>query len=183
MWCLATLFTYVGFSTFTSYVASTAVSKGFPESFSFALVAIMNGSSGIGRVLAGLVASYSGSVNHMIPSTILAAVVILVWPVAMTQSSLVAISALHGLFAASYAALFYNPILDLGEPEELSRRVGILMLFLAFAGLVSPPISGAVEHAAGMRAMSIFAAGCTLVGVMLACTTRYMLLKNLIGKV
>ncbi|KAF9265013.1 MFS general substrate transporter [Marasmius fiardii PR-910] len=159
IWCFGTFFVYLGTYTFQSYIASVAVSKGFTPNFSFTLVAIMNGSSGLGRVSAGIIADYIGarSMNNMIPSTIFTAAIVLAWPAASTSSGLITISALYGFSAGAFAALLWNPIFDMGEPEELSRRVGILMLFLACSGLSGPPMSGAVNSAGGLRAMSIFA--------------------------
>ncbi|KAF9263218.1 MFS general substrate transporter [Marasmius fiardii PR-910] len=183
VWCFGTFFVYLGTYTFQSYVASVAVSKGSTPNFSFSLVAIMNGSSGLGRVSAGIIADHIGSMNNMIPSTILTAAIVLAWPAASTSSGLITISALYGFSAGSFAALLWNPIFDMGEPEELSRRVGILMLFLACSGLSGPPMSGAVDSAGGLQAMSIFAGGCILVGVILAFLTRYMILKRLRGKI
>ncbi|KAG7087559.1 hypothetical protein E1B28_013514 [Marasmius oreades] len=183
IWCVATLFVYLGNYTFLAYVASTAVSKGFSRDFSFTLVAIVNGSSGLGRVSAGIIADYIGSMNHMIPATAITAATVLAWPAARTQSSLVATSALYGLSAGSYGALLWHPILDLGDPEEMSRRIAILMLSLACAGLVGPPMSGEVNSAAGMQAMGFFAGGCMLTGVLIACFGRYLLLKKTWGKI
>lgn len=104
-----------------SYVASMAVSKGFSTNFSFTLVAIMNGSSGLGRMAAGVIARYigacsfsflerlprsptvllgifyiTGPMNHMIPSTIITAAIVLAWPAALTSSGLITISTLYG---------------------------------------------------------------------------------------
>ncbi|KAG7087329.1 hypothetical protein E1B28_013304 [Marasmius oreades] len=182
VWCFATLFVYIGAYTFQSYVASMAVSKGFSTNFSFTLVAIMNGSSGLGRMAAGVIARYIGPMNHMIPSTIITAAIVLAWPAALTSSGLITISTLYGLSAGSFAALLWHPILDLGEPEELSRRVGILMLFLGCAGLGGPPMLGEIKSTFGFHAMSAFGGGCMLFGVILALFTRYMLLKRLWGK-
>ncbi|KAF9264599.1 MFS general substrate transporter [Marasmius fiardii PR-910] len=183
MWCVGTLFMYFGLYSFLSYVASTAVSNGFSRDFSFTLVAIVNGCSGIGRVSAGIVANYIGPVNHMIPATTITTAVVLAWPAATTQASLLTITVLYGLSAGSIGALLWSPILDLGEREEVSQRVGILMLSLACAGLVGPPMTGEVSSAAGMTAMGAFAGGCMLVGVSFACVARYMLIRKMWGKI
>ncbi|KAK7039111.1 hypothetical protein VNI00_010296 [Paramarasmius palmivorus] len=156
-YCLATLLVYVGLYTFMTYIAATAVSKGIPESASYNLVAIMNGSSGVGRIAAGVIATYIGPINHMIPSTFIAGIVILCWPTVETQPAFIAIAIVFGFSAGSYAALLWQPIIDLGDKDELSRRVGLLMLFLACAGLFGPPTSGEVNKAAGIRAMGIYA--------------------------
>ncbi|KAK7039083.1 hypothetical protein VNI00_010247 [Paramarasmius palmivorus] len=183
VYCAATFFVFVGFYTFTTYIASTAVSKGISETFSYNLVAILNGSSGISRIAAGVVASYTGPMNHMIPFTIVAGIVILCWPAVETQSAFIAIAIALGFSNGSYNALLWQPIIDLGDKDELSRRVAILMLSLGCAGLFGPSISGEVNKEAGVRAMGIYAGVCTLIGVMLALMARHMMLRSVFGKI
>ncbi|KAI3609927.1 MFS general substrate transporter [Moniliophthora roreri] len=166
-----------------TYVASTAVLNGIPEGFSFNLVAIMNGSSGIGRLAAGIIGNRIGPMNHMIPSTIVSGLVILAWPAVRSQSAFIAVVVVFGFTAGSYSALLWQPILDLGDADELSRRVGIMMIFLACAGFLGPPTAGEVNNAAGMQAMTIYAGGCTLVGVALVLVARHMMLKKVFGKI
>ncbi|EEB93785.1 hypothetical protein MPER_07517 [Moniliophthora perniciosa FA553] len=62
-YCIATLLVYFGLYTFMTYVASTAVLNSVPEIFSFNLVAIMNGSSGIGRLAAGIIGNRIGNLT------------------------------------------------------------------------------------------------------------------------
>ncbi|KAF9259565.1 MFS general substrate transporter [Marasmius fiardii PR-910] len=190
MWCLATLFIYLGMYTCElllfsrlaalnnsnpstidlAFVASTAVSKGLSQNFSFILVAIYNGSQIIGRVSAGIIGNYIGPLNHMIPATTVTAAVVFAWPAATTRASLVIVSVLYGFSAGSFGSLLWHPIFDLGEQEELSQRVGIMMLFIALAAQVGPPMSGAVMSTAGMTVMGVFAGECLALFVRLAAT-------------
>lgn len=59
--------------------------------------------------------------------------------------------------SGSYEALLFQPILDIGEPEDLSRRIGIIFISLACSGLAGPPVGGEIKRAGGLLAMSLFA--------------------------
>ncbi|KAG6819684.1 hypothetical protein H0H93_009640 [Arthromyces matolae] len=42
-----------------------------------------------------------------------------------------------------------SPVMELGAPHDLGRRVGMLMSIYAFGALAGPPISGAINTATG----------------------------------
>ncbi|KAL0565984.1 hypothetical protein V5O48_016037, partial [Marasmius crinis-equi] len=57
LYCLALLFQIIGFYTFTTYVASTAVTTGVASlEFGYFLVAILNATTGLGRVVSNRIA-------------------------------------------------------------------------------------------------------------------------------
>ncbi|KAF5367715.1 hypothetical protein D9758_009834 [Tetrapyrgos nigripes] len=156
-----------------AYVASTATNVGLTPQSAFYLVSVTNGSSSFGRLLAGPLADRLGPMNVLIPFTALAGVMTYVWPLAKSPGSLIAITALYGICSGGYGSLLSTPILDLGEPEDVGRRIGFLMTFVAIGGLLGLPISGAVEKAYGMQAMGIYAGSIILLGVLLMSATHF----------
>lgn len=66
----------------------------------------------------------------------------------------------HSLCSISigpFASLVSSPVLDLGERDQLGRRIGILMSMVGIAMLVGAPISGAVDKSRGPIAMGLYA--------------------------
>lgn len=46
----------------------------------------------------------------------------------------------------------------MGEMQDVGRRVGMTMTFLAFGGLFGPPISGAINQSTGsFNAVGVYA--------------------------
>ena len=48
-----------------------------------------------------------------------------------------------------YVSLVYNPIMDMGETEDVGRRTGMFMTILAVGALSGPPISGVINTRTG----------------------------------
>ncbi|KAF8828277.1 hypothetical protein HHX47_DHR4000882 [Lentinula edodes] len=141
----------------TTYVAALAINIGVSTSFSFYLVSICNACSGVSRITSGLTADRTGAMNLMIPFITLSVVVYCVWPFARAEVSLVIISVLYGVSIGPFASLFSSPVLDLGEKDQLGRRIGILMSMVGIAMLVGAPITGAVDKSRGPIAMGLYA--------------------------
>jgi MFS family permease len=77
--CIAMFITYFGMFSPFFYTTSYAVEKGFPSSFGFYTVSIVNGASIFGRILPGVVADKYGKFNCCIISTLVAGIVALCW--------------------------------------------------------------------------------------------------------
>lgn len=113
--------------------------------------------------------------NLMIPFTTLSVIVYCVWPFVRAETALVFISAMYGsvlfhsplhlqlkyllcsISIGPFASLVSSPVLDLGERDQLGRRIGILMSMVGIAMLVGSPISGAVDKSRGPIPMGLYA--------------------------
>ena len=51
--------------------------------------------------------------------------------------------------SGSYISLLGNPIMDMGDTEDVGRRLGMFMSILSIGALAGPPISGAIGTATG----------------------------------
>lgn len=93
----------------------SATNAGIAPSFDVYLLAIANASSGVGRIMTGLLADRIGKLSYlkrmqklihqlrglgcmsvMIPGTLLAAIVTYAWPFATSLRSLIAVSIIYG---------------------------------------------------------------------------------------
>ena len=52
-------------------------------------------------------------------------------------------------FSGSFVSLLGNPIMDMGDTEDVGRRLGMFMSLLSLGALAGPPISGAISTTTG----------------------------------
>ncbi|TEB39436.1 MFS general substrate transporter [Coprinellus micaceus] len=142
VYCLSAFVTFQGVYAFLTYVAVSATEMGLPGDFAFYFVAFANAASLFGRYTAG-------PMNVMIPFTAAAGILTYAWPYANSKGSLIAVTLLYGFASGAYVSLVSNPAMDFGGPEDVGRRVGMFLSFLALGALAGPPISGAVRTATG----------------------------------
>ncbi|KAJ3996135.1 major facilitator superfamily domain-containing protein [Lentinula boryana] len=177
LYCSASFFIYLGYYTFTTYLASSAISVGVSISFSFYLVSVCNACSGMSRIISGLVADRFGAINLMIPAICLSTTTYYVWPFVHSQSGLIFLSVVYGVSIGPFASLVSKPVLDFGEKDQLGQRVGILMSMVGIAMLTGTPISGAVNTYTSSRTlgMGLFAGSTMLFGAILMAIFQYIL--------
>lgn len=183
IYCLSAFFTFLGLYTVLTYVDIGALELGISSSLSFYLVAIANASSLFGRLSSGMLTDRYGAANIMIPFTTVAGILTYVWPFARSQSSLIAVVVLYGFTSGAYISLLCNPIMELGETSDLGRRLGMFLSIFALGALAGPPISGAINTATGgFEAVGYYAGSMVMVGVLLICITRHLVLRKLFGR-
>lgn len=93
---LAMFITYFGMFSPFFYTTSYAVAKGFPSSFAFYTVSIVNGASFFGRVIPGIVADKYGKFNCCIVATLLSGLIALCWTKVDSVAGLGVWSAAYG---------------------------------------------------------------------------------------
>ncbi|KIK60719.1 hypothetical protein GYMLUDRAFT_225744 [Collybiopsis luxurians FD-317 M1] len=160
LYCTASFFVYLGYYTFTTYVAASAITVGVSTGFSFYLVSICNASSGLSRTMSGIIADKIGAMNLMIPVTAISTVIYYIWPFVHSQHGLVVLCVFYGISIGPFASLVSVPVLDLGEKDQVGRRIGILMSISGTAMLVGAPVSGALSKISGPHAMGFYAGKC-----------------------
>ncbi|KAJ4466984.1 MFS general substrate transporter [Lentinula aciculospora] len=178
LYCSASFLIYLGYYTFTTYIAASAISVGAPLSFSFYLVSICNACSGLSRITSGFIADKLGAMNIMIPATCLSVIIYYIWPFASSQLGLIFLSILYGVSIGPFASLVSRPVLDLGRKDQLGQRVGILMSMVGISMLIGTPTSGAINTSQGSIAMGFFAGSMMLFGVILMAIVQYIFGKQ-----
>ncbi|KAK1216430.1 hypothetical protein PQX77_020950 [Marasmius sp. AFHP31] len=151
LYCMALIFQIIGF-----YTSSTAVTKGVasPE-FGYFLIAVMNATTGLGRVASHWVAPRYGPFNVIIPSLAMSGVILVCgWTMVETEAELLTFTVAYALCAAPHNALAAESIYLFGGTGDLGLRIGLFNLFASIAGLVGPPTSGEINLNVGMRAMA-----------------------------
>lgn len=151
-----------------TYIDISAIRIGISPEFSFYYVSIANGSSGIGRLVAGYVGDkvglyslnvslhhlsrltfYLGPLNYIIPATLISGALTYAWPFATTSTALIVIAVIYGFASGAYVSLFPVPLYELGDIGDIGRRSGMMMTVAAAGALIGPPISGAINHSTG----------------------------------
>lgn len=183
-YCVSAFFVFLGIYTMLTYIDVSAVSLGISADISFYLVAIVNCSSGVGRYIAGGLSDRFGPLNIMIPLTSFAAIFTYSWPFAPNQESLICVAILYGLSSGAYMSLLPSPLMAMGDPSDVGRRLGMCMSILSIGALVGPPISGDINSTTkGFQAVGFFAGSTILLGVILMTVTRYLLLGRPLGRI
>ncbi|KAG6911396.1 hypothetical protein DXG01_016493 [Tephrocybe rancida] len=159
-YCLSALVAFLGAYTVPIFLGVSAEEAGVSAEFSFYLVSMRSASSCIGRIVTGLLVDTLGPVNVGAPMTVAMALISLLWPLAQTQNTLVAIALLYGFTSGTYTSTFQMPAYVMGEIEDVGRRAGMVMTFAALGAIAGPPISGALRQASGgFAAVGLFAVG------------------------
>ncbi|KAI0686345.1 hypothetical protein C8T65DRAFT_591237 [Cerioporus squamosus] len=98
------------------------------------------------RVLPGILADRYGALKIFIPASGLCTVLILgLWLPSRNAASIIAFSALYGLFSGSFVSLLATYIATI-TPREVygARLAGSVYVFLAVATLIGTPTAGAI---------------------------------------
>lgn len=151
-----------------TFIVASAPSQGVPESFSPYLVSIIGAGNAIGRIVSGLLADYFGTslpslpypLSHphgiflgpmtvMIPASLIAGVVTIIWPYTRGTDGLVTIAVIYGASSSAMVALIGAPMMAFGDCADVGRRTGMFFTILSFGALAGPPISGAINHHTG----------------------------------
>ena len=94
----------------------------------------------------------------MIPATLVAGFLNLVWPYTRGTAALVTLAVTYGASSGAMAALLPVPMLALGESADVGQRTGMYFTVASLGALAGLPISGAIYHSTGgYTAVGIFA--------------------------
>ncbi|KAK0453097.1 major facilitator superfamily domain-containing protein [Armillaria borealis] len=168
LWCLSTFTAYLGIYTVLTYISVSATAYGVSPDVAFYLVSIVNATSGIGRIVAGICADRFSALDYFGPMTIIAGAVTYAWPFARTLASMIIVAVIYGFSSGAYVSSFLIPVFELGEISDVGRRTGMTMSIAAFGAIAGPPISGALYTATGgFEAMGYYAGSAIMLAVIL----------------
>jgi MCP family monocarboxylic acid transporter-like MFS transporter 10 len=85
----------------------------------------------------------------MIPASLIAGMLTIIWPYTRGTAALVTISVTYGASSSAMVALIGAPMMALGGCADVGRRTGMFFTILSFGALAGPPISGAINHHTG----------------------------------
>ncbi|KAK0490502.1 major facilitator superfamily domain-containing protein [Armillaria novae-zelandiae] len=197
LWCLSTFTAYLGLYTVLTYISVSATAYGVSPDIAFYFVSIVNATSGIGRIVAGICAdrfstssiflislntdsdSLPDPLNVLGPMTIIVGAVTYAWPFARTLASMIVVAIIYGFCSGGYVSLFLIPVFELGEISNIGQRTGMTMSIAALGAVAGPPISGAIYTATGgFEAMGYYAGSLVMLAVILIYAVRHLVLRR-----
>ncbi|OBT81722.1 hypothetical protein VE02_09252 [Pseudogymnoascus sp. 03VT05] len=133
-----------------TYLVVQAVSIGIDRRFAQYLVAIVNGSSTVGRLGAGVLVDVYGPFNAWIALTYPAGILILsLWIPATNDASIIAFASLFGICFGAYAAIQPALVAQITPIADIGICTGLYFAVSSFSQLVSGPIAGHTLEASG----------------------------------
>ena len=132
-----------------TYIEVGAIAVGISPGFAFYLLSITNASSGVGRVICGVLGDKLGALNVSAPLTLVCAIMTYAWPFATTKGPLIVIAIIYGFCCGAYITLLPAPLMAMGDIHDAGGRTGLAMTGIAVGAVVGPPISGALIRTAG----------------------------------
>ncbi|KAF8192295.1 major facilitator superfamily domain-containing protein [Mycena galopus ATCC 62051] len=162
------------------YISSSAISAGMSRNFAFYLVAIINASACVGRLLVGLLGDRFGAMNVIVVASIFVAALTMIWPHCRSVASITVLSVFYGFISAPYTALSYVPSAAMGGPEDIGLRIGTLNTFIGIGTLCGPPLAGLLNDTRlGYAAVGYFGGGMLLLGTVFVAVARFLAVPRL----
>lgn len=87
--------------------------------------------------------------NVMIPASLSAGIITIIWPHTRGTAALVTVAVTYGASTSAMVALIGAPMMALGDSGDVGRRTGMCLTILSIGALAGPPISGAINHHTG----------------------------------
>ncbi|KAI0798141.1 major facilitator superfamily domain-containing protein [Abortiporus biennis] len=129
------------------YIQEYAEFEGVSPKTAKYLLSITNALGIPSRILPGIIADKFGSLNTLIPSTVLTSVLVFaVWLPSRGFSSIAAFSSLYGLFSGGFISLLPAYIATISPTEKFGGRLGSIYMVVGVANLVGTPTAGAFLH-------------------------------------
>ncbi|KAI0121071.1 major facilitator superfamily domain-containing protein [Xylariales sp. AK1849] len=150
----AVFFAFIGLYVPFFYVQLYAIEFGISSrNFSPYFVTILNAGSVLGRLIPNYAADYLGSMNVLILTTFLAAVLAFAWTGIKNFAGLIVFSILYGAFSGGVVGITPSAIVPLcPDMTKLGTRMGMCFFFAGISVLVGTPIGGAILAKGGESA-------------------------------
>ncbi|KAJ8329506.1 hypothetical protein O5D80_002329 [Batrachochytrium dendrobatidis] len=141
-----TFFNSFGYFIPFFFISIYAVSHGMTREQGALLIGILNGASGLGRVVLGFSGDYAGRINTIAACATTAAISILtIWPFATSFGSVVCVVVMFGFFIGGYVALLPTIVAQqLGANGDIATITGMVYNGLMWGNLFGSPIAGAM---------------------------------------
>lgn len=169
--CIGNFLGELGVINGLTFLTSYALATGQSETTSYALLAILNSTGMIGRVVPGIIADKIGRFNTLIVTTTMAVITIFaIWlPFGHTKTGLIVFSVLHGFCNGGIYSLAPVCCGQVCRTRDYGRRYGTMYFVASFTLLVGVPVSGSLitDDGKNYTKLVIFN-GCVYVGTTIA---------------
>jgi MFS family permease len=123
-----------GLFTPNFYIVNYAVSRNISPTTAFYVLAALNASSIIGRILPAALSDVFGRFNLIVPCLFLTGLSTLVlWSFANTLGLLIFYAIVYGFFSGAFNALIVPCIAQISDIREIGMRIGMLYSILSFS--------------------------------------------------
>jgi MFS family permease len=156
------------------YVQSFALDSGIAgEELSFYIIAIMNLTSALGRIIPNFFSTRFGPFNMFLVMNLVTFVTAFGFIGVTTLPGLIVTAAIYGFSTGSVFALQPVVVIRLcPDPKLIGTRVGMAFSFLSFALLPSTPIAGALQIRGGFTAVWAWTGATTAIGFVIMSLSR-----------
>ena len=164
---LALFFIFVGLYIPFFYISIYAREKiGTNEDLSFYLLAILNAASVFGRLVPNILADKLGSLQVLLPCTLICALLALCWIAVHNLAGTVVFCIFYGFFSGAIVSLPPTALVVLSpDLSVVGTRMGMSFSFAGFGLLIGSPAGGSLlKSAAGFAAVQGFAGATIGVG-------------------
>ncbi|KAF8185923.1 major facilitator superfamily domain-containing protein [Mycena galopus ATCC 62051] len=171
--CIAAFIQFLGLFTVLTYISSSAIAFGISPNFAFYLVAVVNFSAGVGRIVSGILGDHFGPMNITIIMTALTGLTTFAWPFCRTVAKITVISVFYGFSSGAWIALIGSMTGQLGDIDDIGRRIGVINTVASIGTVCGPPISGLFANTAlGYTGVGYFAGSALLVSAVMISISR-----------
>ncbi|KAF5328479.1 hypothetical protein D9758_018602 [Tetrapyrgos nigripes] len=139
------LITTFGFYFPIIFLQLYSVQHQIDDNLAFYTIAIMNGTSVIGRIIGNHLADLYGPFNIQVPCTIITGATI--WAVLGVhgKASLIVVSILYGIASGAWLSLAFLVLASLAQDaSEVGARVGLALALSSFGSLGAAPVQGSL---------------------------------------
>ena len=142
------------------------------------MLAILNATSVFGRVLPGLIADKTGSLNALLPCAIMSTVLGFIWLSVSDMTGIILFSVFYGFFSGALVTLPLTVIASLTPDLRLiGTRIWMSFSFASLGLLIGNPIAGAILNVPEGKfgGAQIFGAATVLAGVLFFSVVRLIM--------
>ncbi|KAJ2774374.1 hypothetical protein IWQ57_000847 [Coemansia nantahalensis] len=180
---LELLTAYTGHWAVVFYVGTAARQMGGSAQDGSRLLLVLNAANVVGRILAGFIADRFGSINTLVVSLLLTAMVEMsLWLSACSMASLYALCVFYGLVSSTFISL--NPVIVAAHfsSSPLSSVMGMTNIFSGLGGLLGNLSQGAIfdrlDKHMHLTNTIIFSGIATLLSAVVALALRAHLIRS-----
>ncbi|KAJ7449417.1 major facilitator superfamily domain-containing protein [Mycena galericulata] len=176
IFCVGMFFVVWGLFFLIFFLPSYGALHGFDANMTFYSVSVLNAASLFGRIVPGFLADRWGCFNMMVATALASAILTFASIAARNEASVLIIGVLYGFTSGNVVSLQGACVgTILSEISITSMFTNFISLCSAFAGLMGPPIAGALITNHGFWAAQSFAGVMLLAGSILIFVARQSL--------
>lgn len=175
---------FLGMNTPIYFLPTYAVSKGVDPVLASYLIAIVNGSSTLGRIIPGFLADKLGRFNVFACGGIFTGICILCLNSVASTPGLVVYSIFFGVSSGMIISGGSTALTVCAKnPQDLGTYMGMGMAVASVSVLIGPPINGAlIERYHGYTELSIFSGVVCLAGGFVAAISKTSMPGGILGR-